>query len=405
MENLPVVQNGIKDTKKLADKLEVSEYVVKMLMPQQLGWLKLAIDKKKTFEALQKDELKVQEVLKDITADNDLASVQKKIKDANDTATTSKEQRLVFTNGIKEKLTEPAMEFETRNFELIDAAKVHELALRKKENEKQQGEAAKKKEEVQFEAHVKNEHIRIGTAYQLELSKTVTQAYTSALKGPIPPDEIPAYLETVRTVLAEIKLEKFQKFPRTIEKYIDEPWVVNGKQIADKTPVYKYVNDKRAAEIYKSVEPYNPAEDLQTALNDLDVKFELYEHDFKNAKKAIAAANKKQLEVEQEITETAEQETATNKLMINVGNYTVGSPSGARTEIKKRYNIVEENTEAWAVAVLSAFIKNWAVAKTHLKVKTWGKLTLTQMGKALADIKTAKNETTFDNIKFEVSEK
>lgn len=376
-----MVDNGIKNPGKVAQQLEVSEYVVKMLMPQQLGWLKLSIEKRNVFTALQNDELKVQELLFKIEEDKDLANVQKRIKEATDIMATSKEQRLTFTNKLKESLIDPAMEFEKRNSELLTYAMTCELELRKEENKKAQAGAALAKEEAQFEAHVKNEYIRIGTAYRMELSKLVTGAYTQALKGPIPPDQIPEYLEKTRQFLQEVKLPKFIKFERTL------------------------VTDERAKEIFKSVEAYAPDEDLQTALEDLDAKFELYEHDFKNAKKAIAAANAKQAEVEKRMEEEAEQETATNQLMVNVGTYSVDSPKGAKTTIKSRFVIVEENTEQWAAAVLSAFIKNWSTAKTMLKVKTWSKLTLMQMGKALADMKTERNELKFDNLKFEVSEK
>lgn len=405
-QNLPATQSQIKNPAKVAAKLEVDEAVVTMLTPQQLGWLQLAKNKRDVFASLEADELKVQELVTACIVSDKLDVVQKQMKEIKDLVATSKEKRLVFTNDIKAKLIDTAMEYEERNAELLNKVTTHEFALRKKANEAQQATAAKQKEEAAFEAHVKNEHIRIGSAYRLELAQMVTDAYINALnpKATLKPSEIPEYLEKIKVMMQEIKLLKFNVYPRTIEKYIDEPLIKNGKQIADQTPVYKYIDDKRAAEIFKSVPAYNAHDDLKDALEDLDKKFEMYDLDFKNAKAAIKAAAKKLEEQQATISETAEQEVATNNLMKSVGNYSVNTTKG-KTEVKRKYVLEVANDEQWALSVLSAFLKNWSAAKQLLKVKTWDKLSLAQMGKALAELKTSDNELEFANLKFTVDEK
>lgn len=398
--NLPATQPK-KDPAAIAKKAGVSVEVANLLTPIQLGWLKLANDKTTTFDKLVEEEWAVQGKLVEIEKEQDLEKVQLRIKEAKAIAETSKARRLAFTGMLQEKIIAPAMEYEKRNDELIKKAGTHEFSLRKAAEKKEAETKDKLREEAALRAHCMNEKIRIGSEYKTELAKLVTNAYTEALKGPIPPDEIPEYLEKIRGFIRETKLSKFVRFERTIEGY-SEKKDKKGNAI----PIYKYVDDTKAKEIFKSVGDYDPTEDLQNALTSLDKSFEMYDHDFKNKKAAIKAAQERQSVLENEIAEEAEQSIATNNLMKQVDTYSISASGGAKTKISRKYQIDIENTQEWALNVISAFLANWGKVAPLIKAKTWEKVSLGQMGKALADLKTLDNETKFEvNLKFTQIEK
>ena len=113
--------------------------MAKMILPAttaeldsiQKGWLTFGHLKVTTFDALEKDELAVQQALLDFDKITDLADAQEKLKEAKGIASESEGRRLYLTNMIRDKLTVPAMAFEKRNAILIGKAEKHELTLLK----------------------------------------------------------------------------------------------------------------------------------------------------------------------------------------------------------------------------------------------------------------------------------
>lgn len=328
------------------------------LSPTQKGWLKLEATKKKTFTELQAQELEVQKVLLNITEDKNLDSVQAKIKSAKNISATAKQQRLEFTGLINNNLINPSMEFEKRSETLLVEAGKHELELRKVAANDAAKKDAYNNELAALKAHIVNEYHRIAATYRTRLSAIITDAYVTALNAKTPVGELQAYISEIRVILSEVKLEAFVKFNRTL------------------------VDDKDAMEAFSAIKQYDAAPDLKFAIEtEISEKFAMYEQDLQNAELMIKAAKEEQEKQAALNAEKLELEKATNTL---IARAEVGGSDAPK--VKKSLEVVEENSPTWAMAVMGHFIKNFQSAQPKLRVKSWGKLSISQMATALAQV-------------------
>ncbi len=326
------------------------------LTPIQQGWLLLSQNKVELTDALSKKELEVQALVLAGTQLQDLELVQVKLKDARDKHGELAEQRKNFTGMIKAKLTDPLMEFEKRTEAELEKLKAHELSVRQEVVKKNAAAEKYNSEVAAFKAHIANEHFRIAAAYRAAMLDYISNGYVQALSmGTKPGKDLQAYLLTIEGFMKSHKVEKFQKFERTL------------------------LGDKEAAEIFKGVTPYDPATDLKEALQSLKDKFAMYKEDAKNKEAAIASNTAQVTEAKQELDKQVQIETATNNLVASAGAVTIGG-----AVVKKSYECVEENTPEWAMSVISVFVKNWGAASKHLQVKTWANLSIKQMAAAIA---------------------
>jgi len=69
-------------------------------------------------------------------------------------------------------------------------------------------------------------------------------------------------------------------------------------------------------------------------------------------------------------------------------------------KVKREIKIVVIESEAWAMAVMTNFIKNWQHVNKYVKVKSWAKLSIGQMADALAKHISETGET-FSNLQTE----
>lgn len=372
----------------------VSEQMPKFKMPDdiksvtdtQKGWLMLEHKKTWTFQSLQKDELSIQTNLqkldelmkcKDEEVDKNLKLVQELLSTAKTSYDIMKEKRLNFTSMLKEKIIDPAMEFEKRSEVLIKAAGGKEFIMRERANTIQGYAERKNQEEADFLAHVKNEYVRIKESYKIALNNMIFEAYNTALNQKQDPKTIGDYIASIKKFMTEIKMPHFEKFNRT-------PW--GGEEQEKKWKA-------RAAELFKTIQPYNAKDDLQDALKKLDDQFAMYAQDLKRAKKAMEEAEEKRKQAEEKSKKEIQKEAAINTLEAEASSSTfVGSASGAKTAIKKKMAIVEEETEEFERSVISAMLKNWTEARKITKA-AFGKLTVPQMVVALGNLATEKSWT------------
>lgn len=305
----------------------------------QLGWLKLADKKTKLFEDLQKDELKVQELCNKALTSIDLPDIQLNLKEAKEVAATSKEQRLGFTNLIKDRLIEPAMEFEKRNELSIEAVSKYELETRKESVKKNESLNAKNDELARLKAHINNEYLRIALEYNLALETIISESYTGALKAKMKPKEIPKLIEVTEGALKSERLSKFVQFD------------------------LKLISKDEAKAVFKSISAYDPANDLYTAINSLNNRFSLYSQDLKQADKVIAIEEQQLASLVSEVEEKIETESAVNTLVAQGETFTY---SGG-VKIHAKMKPVEENSFEWLVAVCTNFIKYAKDIKPYTK--------------------------------------
>lgn len=369
-QNLPI----------LAKQINVAEDILTKLSLTQVGWLKLEHTKKTKFEELQKFELSAQGVLKDIIKETDLPKVQEALKKSKDILAEAKECRLSFTRIVQEKIIDAAMEFEKRINTSIEPVESHELELRVEFNKKADESAAKQREETALKTHITNEWYRIAAAYKLELSNEINKMYLFCLENKTPVKEIPAVIKTLKEALCEIKLLPFVKYHRTL------------------------VTDQEAASIFKLVPAFESKVELNKAVKKVDETFELYEHDLKNAEHAVDAIKEAQAEHEKETKEKLEMEISANNLSASAETLTM--TGGPKTKIKSSFEVEDEGTEKYELAVLTNMIKLWKNCRPLIK-SSGSKLNIGQMAVAIGKYVTSnpevKNQIT--NLKFTVKNK
>lgn len=324
------------------------------LTPIQSGWIKLADIKTALFNELQAAELAVQDLVNGIDG-NPLPIVQANLKSAKQVMADAKAKRLEFTRMIDDKLIIPTMDFEKRMAANIDAGSIIELELRKQAAESAESQQLFANEVAALKAHITNEWFRIAAQYRYELENITLETYQNCLKTKQHIDLIPAMVVDMERILDKWKLPEFQKFER------------------------KLVKDGHAKEIFDSIEKYNPANDLQTAKNNIKIIWSTYPNDLANADAAIESIDKHKQVAEMAMQMEVELESQTNALIAEAGTFIVETP-----KIKKELKIVADESEQWGKNIVSNFIRLWPYCNKYIRVKSWSKLTIGQMADALA---------------------
>jgi hypothetical protein len=237
----------------------------------------------------------------------------------------------------------------------IKDAEAVELKMRIDAAENAEKQQAIANETAALKAHIVNEWFRIAAQYRHELERITLESYSNCLKEKHPPHSIPAMVQDMKRILNEWKLPEFQKFER------------------------KLVSDGLAKEIFDSIEKYNPADDLQTAIKNISVIWSTYSNDLANVDVAIESIEKHKQIAEMAFEMDLEFETATNALIAEAEMPIVETP-----KVKKEIKIKVEETEQWAKTIVSNFIRLWPYVNQYVRVKSWTKLTIGQMADALA---------------------
>lgn len=342
----------------------LSDIVKAELTPIQQGWLSFCDYRERTFNSLLRGELEIQNLFNTVTADTPLADMQETLKKIKSLYDERKNERLLFTNKLKDKVIDASMEFEKRSEELVDKLTKLELDTRVA------AEAVANKtknldlEKAAYKAHVINENLRIKTEYCNALERRVAFYYTNAItpgSKKMTKKELGEHYADIKKELAQIELSKPIAYNRVL---VDIPM---------------------AKEILATVVMYDPAPDLLAYQNKVETAFAMYEQDFKNPVAAIAATNNS---VEQTIntnTQQAEVEQLTNNIAAAASTFEMtGGPV-----VRRKRAVIIENTPEWAMSVIANFTRLFNMAAPKLQNKTWEKLTLGQMcgafNKLLAD--------------------
>lgn len=155
---------------------------------------------------------------------------------------------------------------------------------------------------------------------------------------------------------------------------------------------------------YKSIDMAAPSDMLLYYHKQMDAKFEFYEVALKNKDAAIQASK----EAEERAKQEREEELANAKVAARLE--TISTPTEALVdngvkELKKKYTIDMPDDEASILLIMTAFITNFAQAKDGVRVKSLMKLSIEQMGTALAWLKNKDNAFNFTGINFKIEEK
>ena len=335
----------------------------------QQGWLKLAEIRIDLFDRLRLDELACQAELKDIE-NLPLEKMQANLRNAKFNLSEAKRKRLDFTRMIDDKLSQPSMEFEKRMAAMIDEATKLELAARL-DNESKAKEAQLLQNEIaQFKTHIVNEWTRIAHEYRSNLQKMIDSSYINCIKAKNPVDQVLAMVEDLKVIMSKFDLSSFVKFNRM------------------------FITDQDALEIFHSIDKYEPAGDLAYYQTLAEERFQMYAHDLANEESLAKLLQEQQIRVAAAEQELA-ADIATNTLIAQAETLIVDTP-----KVKREIKIVVVESEAWAMAVMTNFIKNWQYVNKYVKVKSWSKLSIGQMAEALAKHISETGET-FSNLQTE----
>lgn len=334
----------------------------------QQGWLKLAEIRIDLFDRLRLDELACQQELKDFQA-LPLEKMQANLRNVKHFLSEAKRKRMDFTKMLDDKLYSPSMEFEKRMAAMIDEATKLELAKRL-DIESEAKEAQLLQNEIaQFKTHIVNEWTRIAHEYRSNLQKMIDISYINCINARNPVEQVPAMVSDLKDILSRILLANFKKF--------------TGIQL---------LKNEQCIEIFHSIDKYVHDGDLAYYQGLAEDKFKMYAQDFANAESL-----EKLLQEEQRIrVAQAEQELkadlAINTLIAQSETLIVETP-----KVKREIKIIVIESEAWAMAVMTNFIKNWQHVNKYVKVKSWAKLSIGQMADALAKHISETGET-FSNL-------
>jgi hypothetical protein len=272
---------------------------------------------------------------------------------------------------IDDKLTFPSMEFEKRMAAMIDEATKLELAARLDIESKAKEAQLLQNEIAQFKTHIVNEWTRIAHEYRSNLQKMIDSSYINCIKAKNPVSQVPAMVSDLKDIMSRFALGTFQKFDT------------------------KLISNEKALEIFHSIDKYVHDKDLAYYQTLAEEKFQMYAHDLAGAAESLA-----KLEQHQKIrVAAAEQELAadiaTNTLIAQAETIMVDTP-----KVKREIKIVVVESEAWAMAVMTNFMKVWQDVNYRVKVKSWAKLSIGQMAEALAKHMSETGET-FSNLQTE----
>ena len=332
----------------------------------QQGWLKLAEIRIDLFDRLRLDELACQGELKDLEQ-LPLEKMQANLRSAKFNLSEAKRKRLEFTRMIDDKLTGPSMEFEKRMASMIDEASKLELAKRlaiESESKEQQLHA---NEVALYKAHIVNEWTRIAHEYRSNLQKMIDSSYINCIKARVDVAKVPEMIADLENILAKIELSTFVKFQRM------------------------FITDQEALDIFHSIDKYEPTNDLKYYQSIVADTFSMYAHDFNSIDKLEEEQCIRVAKAEQEL----KADIAINTLIAQSETLIVDTP-----KVKREIKIVVIESEAWAMAIMTNFIKNWQHVNKYVKVKSWAKLSIGQMADALSKHISETGET-FANITTE----
>jgi hypothetical protein len=335
----------------------------------QQGWLKLAEIRIDLFDRLRLDELACQAELKQFQ-ELPLDKMQSALKSAKFNLSEAKRKRLEFTRMIDDKLSTPSMEFEKRMAAMIDEATKLELAARLDIESKAHEAQLHANEVALYKAHIVNEWTRIAHEYRSNLQKMIDSSYINCIKAKNPVSQVPAMVADLKVIMSKFDLSYFVKFQRM------------------------FITDQEALDIFHSIDKYEPSGDLAYYQSMVAMKFDMYAHDLANEESLQKLLQEQQIRViaaEQELA----ADIATNTLIAQAETLIVDTP-----KVKREIKIVVIESEAWAMAVMTNFIKNWQYVNKYVKVKSWAKLSIGQMAEALAKHISETGET-FSNLQTE----
>lgn len=325
---------------------------------QQSAWLALAAQRNVIVADLQKRELALQALL--LNQPKDKLSEQLKTYRLEHTALV--EARRKFTNIIDEKIVQKLMEFEKRTdpktCEVYLQAAKDELQYRTDEDTKLKSQQALATETANFKIHFQNQFNNLATNLRVQCNDIIMQAYATCLDAKTPADQIHVAISAATLAIADLKNGIPEKFVRT------------------------HLKDAEALAIFNSLNQPDFAAIKKEYVDSLPTRFELYANDLANAEQAVELLKQETETTNQQLQQETKNENAANQLVEHAAAYVLPAEGHKSVVDVSKIKIVDDDP-TWCLKIMAAFITNFQMCFTKLRVTKYSELKISQMCAAL----------------------
>lgn len=328
------------------------------------AWLRLAEERYSLSLAMEKQvaELRAGMVLP--TAVEHIAAAEVSLVELKKGRAAVEGMRKVFTeklDKLRTKMMEPEKEVDVMVAQMSQA-----LLPLKQEHERRERLLREKQQEVQqLVGLIKSAVINIDLNYRQKIERTIGQEYQLALNSDLAPDspELAKHLEA-----AEKKLGAADFLP-------------------ERPPFHhRHVTQEELDALLVEHWRENPHAYTEMYRRDLRAKFADYAVAFKNKADALAIAAEQAAERERQLKDEYERQQLAARMEASATTLqapTVGAP---RKALRYNYELEMEENEVNAAKIVAQYWVNIHLTR-HKTRAGWFKLTVAQMGKALADVK------------------
>lgn len=354
-----------------------------VIVKKRAAWADMGQLVHQTEQQLNTDALALIAKLVPPTKPEELLSAENTLKEVaagQKTLIELRKQRTSVLDAISSRLMNPEKTVEVE----ITKFKAAVIAIKKiKQAEDEKIEAAKLER-----ANARNFYseviIKLDAAYKKKCSDNVLFAYNWALDNGITMETLPEFIAKVKT-----KFKEGDFIP------VPEPFAVkydDAEQIA-----------KMAATLYEAMQP--PAQYIAAYHTAIDNQFEFYNVALNNKEAAKIQADQAKAKADADAAEAAKNAAAAAQLENIAVEHAPDIVKDEAKKLKVVYAIDMEDTETTALQIMAAFTANLYLCRDHVRVKSWQKLSVEQMGAALAAVKNKDENFKVNLIKFKTVDK
>lgn len=356
-----------------------------VVLKKRQNWADMGQLVHQTEQTLQSDSLVLLSLLVAPTKTDELLSAESTLKEVNKGLTeleAKRKERTSVLDAICTRLMNPEKVVKAE-IEKFKAAIVSVKKLKAVEDAKIKAAAD---ELSAARAFYTDEVLKLDSAYKKKCADNVLLAYNYALgDGNITMDALPEYIEKVK---GKYKIEDFTPTPA--------PFISLHGQAGQIAMIASNLYDAmRAPVVY-----------LNDYYTSIDMRFEFYNVAVNNKQAAQQQAAQAKAKADADAAEALKNAQVAATLE-NVA--VLHTPeSAAKPEVKALKQVYEldmPDNETSALAIISAFVGNFAACRDHVRVKSFRNLSVEQMGAALCALKNKDNAFSVNLITFKVTDK
>lgn len=363
----------------------ISQGLDPVVQKKRQSWADMGQLVHQTEQTLQSDSLVLLSLLVAPTKTDELLSAESTLKEVNKGLTeleAKRKERTSVLDAICTRLMNPEKVVKAE-IEKFKAAIVSVKKLKAVEDAKIKAAAD---ELSAARAFYTDEVLKLDSAYKKKCADNVLLAYNYALgDGNITMDGLPGYIEKVK---AKFKESDFTPIP--------VPFVSLHGQAAQIAMIASNLYDAMRA-------PMDYIADYRCAV---DKQFEFYNVAINNKAAAQEQAAQAKAKADADAAELLRNQQAAAALEnVAVLHQSDAAASKEVKALKQVYELDMPDDETSALAIISAFVGNFAACRDHIRVKSFRNLSVEQMGAALCALKNKDNAFSVNLITFKVTDK